>query len=109
VTADFNLNMLAHINWQLEADFDADNFAHRAIYNAQLSRIEMHLESMRDHRVCVDGRVYPIAAGETIHTENSYKYSIGDFHALAAKADFVPVRIWTDKAGLFSVHYLTAR
>jgi len=109
VTAEFNLNMLAHINRRLAADFDPGKFVHRAIYNARLGRIEMHLECTRDHRVRIDGSVYRMAAGETIHTENSYKYSVAEFHALAANADFVPVRIWTDKAGLFSVHYLTAK
>ena len=108
VTADFNLNMLAHINRRLEADFDPGNFAHKAIYNADLGRIEMHLECRRDHRVHIDGDVYRFAAGETIHTENSYKYSIAEFHGLAAQAGFTPVRVWRDQAGLFSVHYLTA-
>jgi len=108
VTADFNLNVLAHINRRLAADFDLGNFAHKAIYNAEQGRIEMHLECTRDHRVRVDGYVYRFASGETIHTENSYKYSIEDFHRLAAQAGFEPVRVWTDPAGLFSVHYLTA-
>ncbi|MGB5471942.1 MAG: L-histidine N(alpha)-methyltransferase [Gammaproteobacteria bacterium] len=108
VTADFNLNMLAHINRRLDADFDPGNFAHKAIYNADLGRIEMHLECRRDHRVRIDGDVYRFAAGETIHTENSYKYSIAEFHGLAARAGFAPVRVWSDQAGLFSVHYLTA-
>jgi dimethylhistidine N-methyltransferase len=108
VTADFNLNMLTHINRRLAADFDPANFVHRAIYNADLGRIEMHLESRRDHRVQVDGNAYHFAAGETIHTENSYKYAVHEFHGLAAGAGFGPARVWTDPAGLFSVHYLTA-
>jgi len=109
ITADFNLNMLAHINRRLDADFDPGNFAHRAIYNASQGRIEMHLECTCDHRVRVDGAVYHFASGETIHTEYSYKYSVGEFHALAAQTGFAPVRVWTDRAGLFSVHYLKAR
>ena len=108
VTANFNLNVLAHINRRLAADFDPGNFAHKALYNEQLGRIEMHLECRREHRVHIDGRLYCFAAGETIHTENSYKYAIAEFHELAARAGFAPVRVWTDPAGLFSVHYLTA-
>jgi dimethylhistidine N-methyltransferase len=108
VTADFNLNMLAHINRRLDADFDPGNFAHKAIYNEHLGRIEMHLQCTKDHYVRVDGNAYRFRSGETIHTENSYKYSTGEFHALAARADFAPVRVWIDEAGLFSIHYLTA-
>jgi dimethylhistidine N-methyltransferase len=108
VTADFNLNILAHINRRLAADFEPDNFAHKAIYNADLGRIEMYLECRRDHRVRIDGSLYRFAAGETIHTENSYKYAVAEFHDLAARAGFAPVRVWTDPARLFSVHYLTA-
>lgn len=107
VTAEFNLNMLAHINRRLAADFDPGNFAHKAIYNVELGRIEMHLECRRDNLVRIDGDVYHFVAGETIHTENSYKYSIAEFHDLAARAGFTPVRVWRDQAGLFSIHYLT--
>lgn len=108
VTAAFNLNMLAHINRRLSADFNTDNFVHKAIYNAQKGRIEMHLECTRDHYVRINGNVYRFHSGETIHTENSYKYSIAEFHELAAGAGFEPVRVWTDQADLFSIHYLTA-
>ena len=108
VTAQFNLNMLAHINRQLGADFDPGNFAHLAIYNRQQGRVEMHLVSRCVHRVHVDGRVYRFAAGETIHTENSYKYSVPEFRDLAARAGFRPTRLWIDPQGLFSVHYLSA-
>ncbi len=109
VTADFNLNMLAHINRRLDADFDTGNFVHRAIYDAGQGRVEMHLECTREHRVVIDGTVYRFTAGETIHTENSYKYSVGGFHGLAAQAGFAPVRVWSDGGGLFSVHYLKAQ
>lgn len=108
VTADFNLNVLAHINRRLAADFDPGNFTHKAVYNAEHGRIEMHLECRHSHRVRVDGSVYHFTPGETIHTENSYKYSVEGFHRLAAQAGFAPVRVWTDPARLFSVHYLTA-
>jgi dimethylhistidine N-methyltransferase len=109
VTARFNLNLLTHINRRLGADFDPGNFSHRAIYNAEHGRIEMHLVCRCRHRVRVDGAVYVFDQGETIHTENSYKYTPAEFHALAAQADFAPARVWQDEAGLFSVHYLVAR
>jgi len=108
VTADFNLNMLAHINRSLDADFIRANFAHKAVYNARLGRIEMHLECSKDHSVHINGNVYTFVSGETIHTENSYKYSVDGFHALAAKADFTPARVWVDEEELFSIHYLKA-
>ncbi len=108
ITASFNLNMLRHINQRLQADFEPDNFAHKAVYNSTQGRIEMHLECMKDHCVCINDKLYDFESGETIHTENSYKYSVESFHDLAAKAGFSPVRVWTDEAGLFSIHYLTA-
>lgn len=108
VTAEFNLNMLAHINQRLAADFDTGNFVHKAIYNATHGRIEMHLECSKDHWVHISGHAYRFKSGETIHTENSYKYSTPEFHDLAAQASFSPVRVWADPAGLFSIHYLTA-
>jgi len=106
VTAAFNLNMLRHINQQLDADFDLDKFEHEALYNEAESRIEMHLKCTQDHRVSVDDAVYEFEQGETIHTENSYKYSIEGFQQLAGKAGFSPVRHWCDEAELFSIHYL---
>jgi len=108
VTADFNLNMLAHINRRLAADFDLRKFRHRAHYNADKGRIEMHLECRKSHRVRIHGHSYSFETGETIHTENSYKYSIGEFHRLAARAGFAPDRVWADPDGLFSVHFLAA-
>ena len=109
VTADFNLNVLAHINRRLDADFDTGNFIHMAAYNALDGRIEMHLECRQDHTVCIGGTRYAFESGETILTEHSYKYSVEDFHALAARAGFSPVRVWTDRDGLFSMHYLKLR
>jgi dimethylhistidine N-methyltransferase len=108
VTADFNLNVLLHINKRLGADFDPDKFRHKALYNEDKGRIEMHLECTKDHRVYINGNAYAFEAGETIHTENSYKYSIDGFHRLAARAGFSPIKVWTDRDGLFSIHYLTA-
>lgn len=106
ITANFNLNILAHINHGLNADFDPRKFRHKAIYNTSKSRVEMHLECTKDHVVRINGYVYRFQVGETIHTENSYKYSIDEFHDLAAKANFAPVKVWTDREGLFSIHYI---
>nr|WP_238258539.1 L-histidine N(alpha)-methyltransferase [Methylobacterium gnaphalii] len=107
VTAAFNLNLLARINRELAGSFEPDNFRHRAFFNAEASRIEMHLVSHRDQEIEVAGRRFGFAAGESIHTENSYKYSVESFRALAAKAGWTACDVWTDPEGLFSVHALT--
>ncbi len=108
VTAAFNLNLLRRINRELGADFDLSGFTHEARWNAADSRIEMHLVSRRAQTVSVAGRRFPFAVGESIHTENSYKYSIDSFQALAARAGWTPAEAWTDPGRLFSVHYLEA-
>lgn len=107
ITAAFNLNLLARINRELGADFDLAGFRHRAFYNRALGRIEMHLESVRAQQVRLGGRVFRFRRGETIHTENSYKYSIAGFQRLARRAGFRPEACWTDPARLFALHYLT--
>jgi len=104
VTAKFNLNLLARINRELGANFDLDAFEHRAFYNAERSRIEMHLASTRRQKVRIGDVSIEFRAGETIHTENSYKYSFDSFQALAGGAGWSPLDVWTD--GLFSVHAL---
>lgn len=106
VTAAFNLNLLTRINRELEGDFDLEAFAHRAFFNIAESRIEMHLVSLIDQRVSVAGEGFAFRAGETIHTESSYKYGVEAFKQLAAEAGFVSEQVWTDPAGLFSVHCL---
>lgn len=106
VTAAFNLNLLTRINRELGGDFDLDAFRHDAFFNAALGRIEMHLISTRDQRVQVAGARFAFREGESLHTECSYKYSIDGFAALAARAGFAPEQVWTDPAGLFSVHCL---
>lgn len=108
VTAGFNLNLLSRINRELCGSFEPRYFRHHAFWNADESRIEMHLVSRRRQRVHVAGRVFLFDEGETIHTENSYKYTVEGFHALADGAGFRPVRTWTDARRLFSVHYLEA-
>jgi dimethylhistidine N-methyltransferase len=107
VTAEFNLNVLRRINDELGANFDLQAFEHRAFYNAPESRIEMHLFSMRRQTVTVGGREFLFQAGESIHTENSYKYSVEEFQSLATKAGFDAEHYWLDLDRLFSIHYLT--
>lgn len=108
VTARFNLNVLARINRELDGDFDLSAFAHQAIYNRERHRIEMHLISRQAQTVRVRGREFAFRAGETIHTESSYKYSIERFAALAHDSGWRTAVSWTDAAGMFSVHVLEA-
>jgi dimethylhistidine N-methyltransferase len=105
VTAQFNLNLLRRINRELGADFDLDQWRHRAIYNSKASRIEMHLISEADQIVHFNEHKFHFRRGEKIITEYSYKYAPDEFAAFAAKAGFNFVRIWTDKAALFGVFY----
>jgi len=109
VTAAFNLNLLRRINRELGGNFDLDNFEHRAVFNEDKSRIEMHLVSRGHQRVSVCGKKVEFSAGETIHTECSYKYTIGSFGDLAARAGWARVESWTDKRDYFSVHVLALR
>lgn len=106
VTAAFNLNLLTRINRELEGDFDLATFTHRAFFDVAKSRVEMHLVSQIEQWVRVAGESIEFRAGETIHTENSYKYGIETFHRLADSAGFVAEQVWTDRDGLFSVHCL---
>ena len=108
VTAAFNMNLLARVNSELKADFDMRRFAHYAFYNAPLGRIEMHLVSLERQQVRIGRHRFRFDAGESIHTENSYKYSIEEFRSLAADAGFTGRRVWTDPRGLFALHGLEA-
>ena len=108
ITAAFNKNLLVRANRELGADFDVDGFAHEAIFNAEKSRIEMHLVSRQAQTVSLLGRRFAFRPGETIHTENSHKFSVSDFKMLARAAGWEPTRVWTDEARLFSVHELVA-
>ncbi len=106
VTAAFNLNLLARINRELGGDFDLQKFSHHAFYNSERHRIEMHLASKTRQKVRVAGRAIEFRAGETIHTENSYKYTLESFTALARGSGWSPVAVWTDAGQNFSVHAL---
>jgi len=103
ITADFNLNLLVRINAELDADFDLAAWSHLSFYNERVGRIEMHLGSAQDQSVRVGGRGYHFEAGERIHTENSYKYSLPEFAVLAERAGFRVDAVWTDPRKLFSV------
>ncbi|MBU1360866.1 MAG: L-histidine N(alpha)-methyltransferase [Gammaproteobacteria bacterium] len=106
VTAAFNLNLLARANAELDADFDPEGFTHAAFYNAPLRRIEMHLVSRRAQTVSIEGQEFTFDEGESIHTENSHKFTVDGLRALAVRAGFRPAAVWTDPERLFSVHWL---
>ena len=108
VTAAFNLNLLARINRELDGDFDLRRFRHYAFYNASQGRVEMHLVSLGRQVVRIGPHRFEFEAGETIHTENSSKYSIDEFRVLAAEAGFRGARVWCDRRGMFSLHGLVA-
>lgn len=107
VTAAFNLNVIERINRELGGDFDVSAFRHRALYNAREGRIEMYLVSLKRQTVNIQGYEFAFAEGETIHTENSYKYHIEEFETLANTAGFASGKTWVDEDKLFSLHYLT--
>jgi dimethylhistidine N-methyltransferase len=108
VTAAFNLNLLVRINRELGGDFNLRRFRHYAFYNPAQGRIEMHLVSLEPQAVNIGDFRFSFDAGESIHTENSYKYSIDGFRALARSAGFKGSRTWQDAKGLFSLHGLVA-
>lgn len=107
VTAEFNLNMLARINRELGGDFDLRRFRHVAFFNERASRIEMHIESLRDQRMRVGDACVDFATGETIWTESSYKYDRQSLEALASSAGFEIAQLWTDAHQRFWVAFLT--
>ena len=106
VTAAFNLNLLARINRELRGDFKLRRFRHYAFYNVAQGRIEMHLVSLARQTVNVDEHRFAFEAGETIHTENSCKYSVDEFREIAAAAGYRGEKVWLDRRGLFSLHGL---
>ena len=108
VTAEFNKNMLVRINRELNADFDINAFRHLAFYNEKEGRIEMHLVSDTEQEVHLNGEVIHFDKGETIHTENSYKYSPEEFEELVSEW-FKVEQVWTDEDELFSMQYLVKK
>jgi dimethylhistidine N-methyltransferase len=108
-TAAFNKNLLMRINRELGGDFELERFEHRAVVNKELGRVEMHLVSTVAQSVKVCGESFAFEAGESIHSENSHKFTVGGFAELAAEAGLSVRRVWTDARRLFSVQYLTPR
>ncbi|MEX1062379.1 MAG: L-histidine N(alpha)-methyltransferase, partial [Balneolaceae bacterium] len=105
MTSRFNKNLLVRMNREYDADFDPGRFRHRAVFNEEEGRIEMHLVSLISQRVQLAGYTFFFRRGETIHTENSYKYTVDEFSRLTAGI-FEVKKVWTDNDHLFSVHYL---
>ncbi|MDB5738761.1 MAG: egtD [Sphingomonas bacterium] len=109
VTAEFNLNLLHRINAELGGDIPVDAFRHVARWNGDEARIEMHLEAIRDLSFTIDGHRFEIAAGETIHTENSHKYGPRDARLLLRAGGWSPIAEWTDPQDHFAILLAQAR
>lgn len=105
-TASFNLNVLHRIRSELRGNLDISRFRHDAFFNESLHRMEMHLVSLCDQDISVGGQTFHFADQETIHTENSYKYTVDRFSDLAMSAGFRITQTWIDPDCLFSIHYL---
>lgn len=105
ITAAFNKNILTRINRELDADFNPDEFKHKAIFNEAENRMEMHLVSLKDQHVAINGETIYFEKGETIHTENSHKYSLESFREMTAPY-FKNVQTWTDENELFAIQFL---
>ncbi|GAI15634.1 unnamed protein product, partial [marine sediment metagenome] len=108
VTAAFNLNLLGRLNRELGFNFQLESFQHYAFYNPGKGRVEMHLISLRDQIVNIGGVAIPFVRGESIHTENSYKFSLDQFRQLAVVAGFGVEHVWTDEQQWFSLQYLVS-
>lgn len=108
VTAAFNKNLLKRINRELDSNFDLDAFEHHAFYNSDKGRVEMHLVSQKAQTVSIVDKSFEFSKGETIHTENSNKYTLQEFRELASDS-FISQKTWTDSRGYFSVHYFSRK
>lgn len=109
VTAQFSLNVLARANRELGADFDLSTWRHEARYLPAEGRVAIHLRALRSQTIHVAGRSFDIAAGEALHVEDSWKYTVDGFQDLALKAGYAPRAVWTDPRHMFSVHLLEVR
>ena len=107
VTAAFNLNLLARMNRELGGDIDLDAFRHRAMWNGACSRIEMHLVAERHQLVTLAGAAFSFRAGETIHTENSYKYDVAELAELFAASGWTVERRWISEAPAYGLFLLS--
>ena len=108
LTAEFNLNILNHLNARLSADFDLGAFRHLAAYNRRTGSVQMHLESLADQSLRIDGHEIQLHRGEAIHTENSYKYDYAEFVALAERGGFRVESSWSDDDAYFTIFLLQA-
>ncbi len=108
ITAAFNMNLLARLNRDLGTTFNLTQFSHDAVYDAELGRVEMHLVSHTKQTVTLGRDAIYFRKGETIHTENSYKYSQNQFKALSARAGYKTLRVWTDPNEFFGIFFLRA-
>jgi uncharacterized SAM-dependent methyltransferase len=108
ITAAFILNLIGRINRELEGDFDLSGYAHCARYNASAGRMELHIVSLRDQVAHAAGMEIRFRAGDRIHAEDSHKYTVEEFQALARRAGFDAAACWRDEEDLFSIHLLTA-
>ncbi|MBH62272.1 MAG: L-histidine N(alpha)-methyltransferase [Alphaproteobacteria bacterium] len=108
LTALFNKNILRRINHELDGDICINSFQHLAWYNPSKGRVEMHLRSCLDQNLNIAGQEFHFRAGETIHTENCYKFTVPEFQSIAMDSGFRPVQVWTDKDNLFSIHLFDA-
>jgi dimethylhistidine N-methyltransferase len=109
ITAEFNLNILRRLNREFRASFNLDHFRHQALYNETLGRVEMHLVSLVPQIVAVGDARISFREGESIHTENSYKYSVDEFRALAESAGYELYRLWQDGRGYFGMFHFVYR
>jgi len=107
ITAEFNLNLLTRMKNELGAEYEDGAFAHQAFYNESEGRIEMHLVCTKNTKLIIDGKPFSFHLGDSIHTENSYKYSLDEFKSLAERSGFDVEEVWTDRKNLFSVQLLT--
>ena len=107
-TEAFNLNLLYRMKNELDAKIEITAFRHRAFYHEQKARVEMHLVSARDQVISVGGIDFEISKDETIHTENSYKFTVAEFSNLANRSGFKVIKAWVDSENLFSIQYLEA-
>ncbi|MEJ2618657.1 MAG: L-histidine N(alpha)-methyltransferase [Candidatus Thiodiazotropha sp.] len=108
LTAEFNLNLLYRLQNELNAELNPNNFRHKAFYNKDAGRIEMHLISKLKHSLKIEGHQFEFEEGEYLHTENSYKYAPQEFISMAGSQGFQSVRVWLDEQGMFAVYLLQA-
>lgn len=108
MTAEFNLNLLHRMRKELDVDCNPENFEHRAFYNSEAGRIEMHLVSRYKQGLRVNGHCFNLETGESLHTENSYKYTPEEFISLPSKCGLKEARHWMDSDGLFAIYLLQA-